>query len=97
LIAVTPGIIVGWTATIGGGIGMADGEWYYCLDHHMVEPYDACKSESRLGPYRTPAEAANALATVAQRNDDWENDPRFNDDLDDDDRRDEKDSSGPFH
>ena len=36
---------------------MAQGEWYYCLDHHTVEPYEACKSESRLGPYATAAEA----------------------------------------
>ena len=28
---------------------MAEGEWFYCLKHKTVEPYDACKSESRLG------------------------------------------------
>jgi hypothetical protein len=65
---------------------MAQGQWYYCLDHHAVEPYEACKSETRLGPYATPAEAANALQRVAQRNEDWENDPRFNDDEDEDKR-----------
>jgi hypothetical protein len=72
---------------------MAQGEWYYCLDHHAVEPYEACKSESRLGPYATPADAANALQRVAQRNDDWENDPRYKDDDEDDDKH--KDP-GPF-
>jgi len=68
---------------------MADGEWYYCLDHHAVEPYDGCKSENRLGPYATPADAAHALERVAERNEDWDNDPRFNDDLDEpeEDRR----------
>jgi hypothetical protein len=59
---------------------MAAGEWYYCLDHHAVEPYEGCKSATRLGPYPTPADAANALQRVAERNEDWENDPRFNDD-----------------
>lgn len=61
---------------------MAQGEWYYCLDHHAVEPYEGCKSATRLGPYATPADAANALEKVAERNEDWENDPRFNDDFD---------------
>ena len=34
---------------------MADGEWYWCLKHHAVEPYDGCRSEERLGPYATQA------------------------------------------
>ena len=29
-----------------------------------------------------PADAAHALERVAERNEDWDNDPRFNDDLD---------------
>ncbi len=72
---------------------MAQGDWYFCLDHHTVEPYEACRSASRLGPYPTPAEAAAALERVALRNDDWENDPRFNDDLDEDDA---DQGRGPF-
>lgn len=64
---------------------MAQGEWYYCLDHGTVEPYEGCRSATRLGPYPTPADAAKALDRVAQRNEDWENDPRFNDDLDEPD------------
>ncbi len=72
---------------------MAQGEWYYCLDHHTVEPYEACKSESRLGPYATPADAAKALERVAQRNEDWENDPRYSDDEDEEDK---KRDPGPF-
>jgi hypothetical protein len=59
---------------------MAEGQWYYCLTHHAVEPYDGCKSIDRLGPYETPEDAACALAKVAERNEAWENDPRFNDD-----------------
>ncbi|MFT4108483.1 hypothetical protein [Propionicimonas sp.] len=61
---------------------MAQGEWYYCLDHHAVEPYEGCRSATRLGPYATAADAANALARAQERNEDWENDPRFNDDAD---------------
>jgi len=72
---------------------MAQGEWYYCLDHHTVEPYEGCKSESRLGPYATAADAARALEKAATRNVDWENDPRFNDDLDEEEK--DKDA-GPF-
>ena len=61
---------------------MAAGQWYYCLDHQLVEPYEGCRSATRLGPYSTPAEAAQALDRVAARNDVWENDPRFNDEPD---------------
>ncbi len=73
---------------------MAKGEWYYCLDHHTVEPYEACRSETRLGPYASPAEAAQALEKVANRNTDWENDPRFNDDPEPEDE--ETEGWGPF-
>jgi len=31
---------------------MAHGEWYWCLKHHAVEPYEGCRSEERLGPVR---------------------------------------------
>lgn len=61
---------------------MTEGPWYYCLTHHAVEPYEGCKSDNRLGPYDTAADAANALEKVRQRNEEWETDPRFNDDLD---------------
>ena len=74
---------------------MAAGDWYYCLDHHMVEPYEACRSDTRLGPYATPAEAAQALEKVANRNTDWDNDPRFNDpEAEDEDE--EQEGWGPF-
>lgn len=71
------------------------GAWYYCLDHHTVEPYDGCRSLTRLGPYPTPQDAAHALDRVAERNDAWETDPRFNDP---DDEADEDDAKGwgPF-
>lgn len=58
---------------------MSEESWYYCLDHSKVEPYHGCRSATRLGPYPTPAQAAEALDLVASRNVDWETDPRFND------------------
>ncbi len=71
-------------------------QYYYCLDHHRVEPFEGCKSANRLGPYATMHEAANALQTVQQRNVDWENDPRYKD-QDEDEDEDEKEGWGPFH
>ncbi len=60
---------------------MSDGQWYFCLTHHAVEPYDGCKSEDRLGPYATQAEAAGALEKVKERNEAWDaEDARFDDD-----------------
>ena len=44
---------------------MQSSDWYYCLDHRAVEPYEGCRSASRLGPYRTIDEAWAALARVA--------------------------------
>lgn len=70
-------------------------QWYYCLDHHRVEPYEGCRSLSRLGPFNSPTEAAHALERVAERNLDWENDPRFSDE--DDTEPDEKEEGwNPF-
>jgi len=65
---------------------MAQGDWYYCMLHHRVEPWDACKAEDRLGPYPTASAAGHALETVKQRDEEWieqdqarREDPRFND------------------
>ncbi len=69
------------------------GSWYYCLDHRSVEPYEGCRSQSRLGPYATAADAARALERVTERNDDWDTDPRFNDPDEDDE---EESGWGPF-
>ena len=73
---------------------MATGNWYYCLDHHTVEPYEACRNGIRLGPYPTPADAAAALDRVAERNEEWEADPRFNDE--EDEERDRERDPGLF-
>ncbi len=74
---------------------MAQGDWYYCLDHHTVEPYEGCRSATRLGPFPTPAAAAEAIENAVQRNEQWENDPRFNDDDEQDDGEREE-GWGPF-
>lgn len=58
---------------------MAQGEFYYCLEHKTVEPFEGCRSADRLGPYATKEEAAAALDKVADRNEEWDNDPKWND------------------
>ncbi len=70
--------------------------WYYCLDHHTVEPYEGCRSGTRLGPYPTAAEAGRALERAAERNEEWETDPRFNDPDEDEQEDDERAGWGPF-
>lgn len=60
-------------------------EYYYCLKHKTVEGKDGCRAKDRLGPYGSEAEAAGALEKVEERNEDWENDPRWNDDVDEND------------
>ncbi len=62
---------------------MAEGQWYWCLNHQAVEPYQGCREDVRLGPYATFDEAQSALAKVKQRNEDWDNDPDWNDPEDD--------------
>ena len=54
-------------------------EYWFCLVHHTVERADGCKNADRLGPYPTQAEAARALDKVEERNEDWDNDPKWND------------------
>ncbi len=79
---------------------MAEGQYYWCLEHHRVEPYDGCKAADRLGPYDTVDEAERAIQRVEERNEEWDNDPRFNDEVveDDDDLVVEIDDDGwgPF-
>lgn len=49
--------------------------WYFCLNHHAVEPQEGCKPADRLGPYDSEAEASRALEKVAERNAEWDSDP----------------------
>jgi hypothetical protein len=55
-------------------------EFWYCLKHHAVEGKDGCKNADRLGPYESEADAARALEKVQERNEEWDNDPNWDDD-----------------
>lgn len=46
---------------------MATGPWYYCLKHRTVEDRDGCAERHRLGPYATREEAEHAVTSVAER------------------------------
>ncbi|MBA2773443.1 MAG: hypothetical protein H0U36_05285 [Nocardioidaceae bacterium] len=58
---------------------MAD-QYYFCLNHHTVESEDGCRAADRLGPYSSRQEAEQALEKVQQRNEEWDNDPKWSDD-----------------
>lgn len=60
-------------------------QYWFCLRHHAVEGLDGCKSADRLGPYASAEEAGRALDKVAERNESWDNDPAWNDDVEKDD------------
>ncbi|MEC4017840.1 hypothetical protein [Streptomyces sp. H27-D2] len=55
------------------------GEWYYCLEHHRVEEGPQCRAADRFGPYASQADAEQAMRTAAERNLEWETDPRWHD------------------
>jgi hypothetical protein len=55
-------------------------EYYYCLEHQTVEEAEGCRAENRLGPYESRDDAQRALAKVQERNEAWDNDPKWNDD-----------------
>jgi hypothetical protein len=59
-------------------------DFWYCLKHHRVERENLCNYADRLGPYATEAEASRALEKVKERNEEWDNDPRWNDDIGED-------------
>jgi hypothetical protein len=58
---------------------MSSGNYWFCLTHHRVEGDDGCKNADRLGPYDSEAEAGRALEKVQERNEQWDNDPAWND------------------
>lgn len=56
-------------------------DFWYCVKHHRVETSEnLCPSIDRLGPYESQAEAEQALQKAEERNEDWDNDPNWNDD-----------------
>lgn len=66
-----------------GGTDDSAPQYWYCLKHRTVEGEEGCANAHRLGPYPTAAEAEQALERVEERNEAWDNDPAWNDDLDD--------------
>lgn len=58
--------------------------YWYCVKHHRVEQgEDVCPPIDRLGPYDSREEAEKALQKAAQRNEEWDNDPKWNDQAED--------------
>jgi hypothetical protein len=62
---------------------MADDQWWFDLKTKTAvqESKLVGRSVDRLGPYRTREEAERALERVEERNEAYDNDPRWNDDL----------------
>jgi hypothetical protein len=60
---------------------MAENEWWYDLKtKSAVQDRRAGKAADRLGPYASREEAEGAMDRVAARNEEADNDPRWNDD-----------------
>lgn len=56
-------------------------DFWFCTKHHTVETDETmCPAIDRLGPYASHAEAERALQTAEERNEAWDNDPKWNDD-----------------
>ena len=55
------------------------GKFWFCVKDHRVETgADICPPIDRLGPYATREEAERALTRAAERNEEWDNDPNWN-------------------
>ena len=55
-------------------------KFWYCVKHRAVEQgEDTCPPIDRLGPYDSREEAERALDKAAERNQEWDNDPHWND------------------
>ncbi len=78
------GSVLGEHSEVACG-AMADegGRFWFCVAHHAVEspdgPGDMCPIIDRLGPYASYDEAAAALQKAQERNEAWDNDPRWED------------------
>ncbi len=56
------------------------GSYWFCVKHHRVESSgDLCPPIDRLGPFDTEEAASRALEKAAERNEEWDNDPNWND------------------
>ncbi len=59
---------------------MADGQWWYNTATQRVESDEmAGKAVDRLGPYASREEAEHAMEKVAERNEAWDHDDKWND------------------
>ncbi|MDP3894217.1 hypothetical protein [Nocardioides sp.] len=58
-----------------------ESEYWFCLKHHTVEGVHGCPNADRLGPYPTETAASRALEQVEERNEEWDNDPAWNDEV----------------
>ncbi len=54
-------------------------QYWYCIKHSRVEGEDGCPNKDRLGPYDTEADASRALEKAAERTEEWDHDPDWND------------------
>ena len=57
-------------------------QWWFCLRHQTVEQGAGCANSERMGPYATSQEAAASLSLAAERTEQWDHDPKWNDDDD---------------
>lgn len=75
---------------------MTSEKWYWDLNHHRVVRGDERgPADNTLGPYDSPAEAANWREKVEARNDAWDDaDEEWAGDGDDDDDDIESDEPG---
>lgn len=59
-----------------------DDQWWFCLRHQKVEQGTGCANSERMGPYATSQDAEASLRLAAERTEQWENDPKWNDEED---------------
>lgn len=60
---------------------MAEDAWWFDLNSKSaVQDSKAGKATERLGPYGSREEAERALQTVEERNESYDNDPKWDDD-----------------
>ena len=66
------------------GIGKLPGNRRHPTHQRVESGGDICPPIDRLGPFDTEEEASHALEKAEQRNEEWDNDPDWNDsDLED--------------
>lgn len=56
--------------------------WYDLTTKTAIRGRKLGKAADRLGPYASREEAEHAMERVAERNDEWDHDPKWNDDED---------------